>query len=278
MQYSITSTIKMNNGVEIPRFGLGVWRTPPGVETQNSVRWALEAGYRHIDTAKLYGNEEDVGLVIGQSPVKREDVFVTTKVWDTEQGYTPTLRSCEDSLKRLGMDYVDLYLIHWPIPGLRGETWRALIKLYENGKCRSIGVSNYTVRHLKELLADSPIIPAINQIEFNPFLYRKELMDFCCSQGIVVESYAPLSRGRKLDNPVLGKIAARHQKSAAQVMIRWALQHDLVVIPKSAHQERIQENAAVFDFELIPADMNELDGLNEDYYTVPPDRISEKWE
>jgi diketogulonate reductase-like aldo/keto reductase len=278
MQYSITSTIKMNNGVEIPRFGLGVWRTPPGVETQNSVRWALETGYRHIDTAKLYGNEEDVGLVIAQSPVKREDVFVTTKVWDTEQGYIPTLRSCEDSLKRLGMDYVDLYLIHWPIPGLRGETWRAMIKLYESGKCRSIGVSNYTVRHLKELLADSPIVPVINQVEFNPFLYRKELMDFCVSQGIVVESYAPLCRGRKLDNPVLGKIATRHQKSAAQVMIRWALQHDLVVIPKSAHQERIQENAAVFDFELTPADMNELDGLNEDYYTVPPERISEKWE
>jgi methylglyoxal/glyoxal reductase len=278
MQYTITSTIKLNNGVEMPRFGLGVWRTPRGIDTQNSVRWALEAGYRHIDTAKLYDNEEDVGLIVANTPVKREEVFITTKVWDTEQGYESTLRSCEDSLKRLGMDYVDLYLIHWPIPGLRGETWRALVKLYESGKCRAIGVSNYTIRHLKELLADTPIVPAVNQIELNPFLYRKELMEFCQSQGIVVESYAPLSRARKLDNQALAGVAAGVHKTPAQVMIRWALQHELVVIPKSVHQERIQENAAVFDFELSPADMYILDGLNEDYYTVPLDRIAEKWD
>jgi len=278
MQFSITSTIKLNNGVEMPRFGLGVWRTPKGAETQNAVRWALEAGYRHIDTAKLYDNEEDVGLVVANGPVKREEVFITTKVWDTEQGYESTLRSCEDSLKRLRMDYVDLYMIHWPIPGLRGETWRALIKLYERGLCRAIGVSNYTIHHLKELLADTPIVPAVNQVEFNPFLYRKELQMFCRGQGIVVESYAPLSKGRKLDNPALISLAARLHKTPAQVLIRWALQHDLVVIPKSVHQERIQENAAVFDFELTPADMDFLDGLNEDFYTVPPERIAEKWD
>jgi diketogulonate reductase-like aldo/keto reductase len=278
MQLSITSTFKLNNGVEIPRFGLGTWRSPKGAATQNAVRWALEAGYRHIDTAKLYDNEEDVGRIVANGPLKREEVFVTTKVWDTEQGYETTLQACEDSLKRLGMAYIDLYLVHWPIPGLRGETWRALIKLYESGKCRAIGVSNYTIRHLKELLANTPIVPAVNQIEFSPFLYRKELLEFCRSQGIAVEAYSPLSKARKLDNPTLTTVAARHHKTPAQVMIRWALQHDLVVIPKSIHQERILENAAVFSFELTAADMGLLDALNEDYYTVPPERIADQWE
>jgi diketogulonate reductase-like aldo/keto reductase len=271
MNLTISSTVRLNNGVEMPSFGLGTFRSEKGLPTQNAVRWALEAGYRHVDTAAAYGNEEDVGIALRQSGIDRHQVFVVTKVWNDNQGYDSTLRAFDASLERLGLEYVDLYLIHWPVTKLRGQTWKALEKLYEQGKCRAIGVSNYMIRHLKELLAESPIVPAVNQVEFSPFLYRKELLDYCRVKGIQLEAYSPLSRGRKLGDPRLAAIAARYGKTPAQVAIRWALQHELVVIPKSIHRERILENAQVFNFEITAEDMQALDALNENYSVIQPD-------
>ena len=242
---SITSTLRLNNGVEIPRLGLGTFRTESGLTAQNAVRWALETGYRHFDTAAAYGNEQDVGLAVAQSGIPREQVFITTKVANDSHGYQTALDACEASLKRLGMDYIDLYLIHWPVRELRGQTWKALLKLYEQGKCRAIGVSNYTIRHLEELLPTTPLPPATNQVEINPFLYRKELMDYCHSRGIPLTAYCPLARALKLDDPRLVALAARYQKTPAQLAIRWSLQHGMIVIPKSVHRERILENGRI---------------------------------
>jgi methylglyoxal/glyoxal reductase len=232
------------------------------------VKYALKVGYRHIDTASFYGNEEDVGRAIRDSGVPREEVFVTTKLWNTDQGYDFALSACDTSLRKLGLGYIDLYLIHWPVPELRAESWRALVELKRRGSCRAIGVSNYTVKHLKELLDRSDVTPAVNQVEFNPFLYQKELLRFCEGKGIQMEAYSPLTRGHKLDHPVVLDVARRYSKSPAQVMIRWGLQHGLVVIPKSTRPERIKENSEVFDFQLSSADMSKLDSLGEDLHTV----------
>ncbi len=262
---SMSTTIGLTPKVSIPVLGLGVWQIPDGWETEKAVLWALEAGYRHIDTAAIYGNEASVGRAIRKSGLKREEVFVTTKVWNSDQGYSKTLAAWEQSRDRLGVDYIDLYLIHWPVEHLRLETWRALETLYQDGKCRVIGVSNFTTRHLRELLDNSEIKPAINQVEFSPFLYQQELLDFCRQQDIKVEAYSPLTRGRKLHHPVVVEIAHHLQKSPAQIFIRWCLQHGLVVIPKSAQQHHIQENAQVFDFQLSNKDMARLDGLNEQF-------------
>jgi diketogulonate reductase-like aldo/keto reductase len=244
-----------------------VYQTPPGKITQEAVKFALKIGYRHVDTASLYGNEEDVGKGVRDSGVPREQVYVTTKLWNSDHGYDSALRACDRSLKRLGLGYVDLYLIHWPVPELRNETWKALVELQRRGSCRAIGVSNYTVRHLQELVDSSEVIPDVNQVEFNPFLYQKELLRFCNGKGIQLEAYSPLTRGHKLRHPVVLSVAERYSKSAAQVMIRWGLQHGLVVIPKSARPERIKENSEVFDFEISAADMASLDSLGEDLHT-----------
>lgn len=268
MKLTIHSTVKLNNGVEMPWFGLGTYLSPVGEQTRSAVRWALEAGYRHIDTARFYKNEADVGQAVRESGVPREQIFLVTKVWNDDQGYQRTLQSFEESLKLLDTDYLDLYLIHWPLKDLRQETWRALLKLYEEGKCRAIGVSNYTVRHLEELLATSPVVPAVNQVEFHPFLNRKALLDYCQEKGIQLEAYSSLARGRKLADPRLAEIGARYGKSAAQVALRWALQHEIVIIPKSVHRERILENADIFDFELSQEDMHTLDGMNENYWII----------
>lgn len=281
MNLTIQSTLRLNNAVEIPRLGLGTFKAQQGSETCQSVQWALEAGYRHFDTAAFYANEESIGKAVKDSGVPRQELFLVTKVWNSDQGYDSTLRALDTSLQKLASDYVDLYLIHWPLKDLRKDTWKALLRLQEEKRCRAIGVSNYTVRHLNELLADSPISPAANQIEFNPFLYRKELLDFCQSRAIAVEAYCPLARARKLQDPHLVAIAERCAKSPAQVAIRWALQHGLVVIPKSVHRERIFENAAVFDFELSTQDMRDLDGLNENYWVIQPawnPETSPQWE
>jgi diketogulonate reductase-like aldo/keto reductase len=268
MQLNIQSSIKMNNGVEIPRFGLGTWQSASGEEAENAVVWALESGYRHIDTAAVYGNEQDVGAGIAASGVPREDIFLVTKCWNDDQGYDNTLRAFDASAKKLRTDYFDLYLIHWPVKGLRQDTWKAMIRLYEEKRCRAVGVSNYTTNHLQELLSDTPLIPAANQIELSPFLQRRELVDLCSRSGIIVEAYSPLARGRKLEDPRLIAVAQHHGKTAAQVAIRWALQRNFVVIPKSVRKERIQENAQVFDFDLTQADMQVLDGLDEGYWTM----------
>ena len=238
MGLTITSTRKLNSGQEIPVLGLGVYQTPAGRVTQEAVKFALKTGYRHVDTASLYGNEEDVGRGVRDGGVPREQVFVTTKLWNRDHGYDSALSACDKSLRRLGLGYIDLYLIHWPVTELRGETWKALMELQRRGSCRAIGVSNYTVRHLQELLGGSDVTPAVNQVEFNPFLYQKELLRFCDGKGIQLEAYSPLTRGHKLDHPVVLDVARRYSKSPAQVMIRWGLQHGLVVIPKSAHPPR----------------------------------------
>jgi len=261
---NIESTVKLNNNVRIPILGLGVYQTPPGSVTQNAVKFALSVGYRHVDTARIYGNEADVGEAVRKSGVHREQLFVTTKLWNADQGYDSTLRACEASLKRLGLDYLDLYLIHFPVPETRKESWKAMNTLLEKGKCRAVGVSNFTIPHLEDLLEEHELVPAVNQVEFHPFLYQKELLEYCQRKGIQVEAYSPLARGEKLKHPRLTAVAAKYSKSPAQLMIRWSIQHGLVVIPKSTREERIRENSQVFDFEISADDMRSLDSLNED--------------
>ena len=270
MLLTLESRAKLNNEIEIPRLGLGVYQSPPGQITLRAVRYALKIGYRHIDTAELYGNESDVGRAVQESGIPREEIFITTKVWNSHQGYDSTLYACKGSLRRLGLSYVDLYLIHWPVQGLGDETWKAMIKLLHQGKARAIGVSNYSIRELNELIAKSDIIvPTVNQVEFHPFLYQEELLQFCRNNKIQLEAYSPLTRAKRLYHPNIIEMAKKYGKTPSQVLIRWSLQHDLVVIPKSIHEARIKENSQVFDFHLEPAeDMKLLNSLNENLYTV----------
>jgi diketogulonate reductase-like aldo/keto reductase len=249
----------------IPRLGLGVYQSPPGQATQRAVEYALKIGYRHIDTARIYNNESDVGAGLRNSGVKREDVFITTKLWNSDHGYDTALKACDASLKRLGLKYLDLYLIHWPVAEIRNESWTALTKLLKDGKCRSIGVSNYTIQHLTDLLEDTEVVPMVNQVEFSPFLYQKQLLDYCEKNKIQLEAYSPLTQGAKLNHPKIQQIAKKHNKTPAQVMIRWGLQHNLVTIPKSVREERIKENSQVFDYRLATEDMRILDSLDENF-------------
>ena len=262
---TIESSVELANGVRMPRFGLGVWRSQPGAETERAVAAALRHGYRLVDTAALYGNEADVGRAVRASGIPREQIFITTKVWNDDHGYDNTKRAFHASLDRLGMDYVDLYLIHWPVParGLFKETYRAIEDLYEEGLVRAIGVSNFKVRHLEELMTSCRIKPMVNQIELHPLLTQRETVEFCQKEGIQIESWSPIMRG-KLDLPLLHELAAKYGKTPAQIVIRWHLQHGYVVIPKSVREERIAENSRVFDFELSGEDMRRIDGLNED--------------
>jgi diketogulonate reductase-like aldo/keto reductase len=257
----------LNNSVKMPALGLGVYQSEPGDETQNAILWALEAGYRHIDTAKRYDNETDVGQALKRGGVPRQEIFVTTKLWNDDQGYDQTLAAFDASLKRLGLSFVDLYLIHWPVPGKRLDTWKAMTRILKEGRARAIGVSNYLERHLTELFDHSDVVPAVNQVEFSPFLYQKDLLDFCRRHDVQLEAYGPLTQGKRLDHPVVAAVAARQGRTSAQVLIRWALQHNLVVIPKSVRRARIEENAGVFDFALSTQDMAELDSLNENFHT-----------
>ncbi|MFQ6608906.1 MAG: aldo/keto reductase [Fidelibacterota bacterium] len=264
----IDTKISLNNGVEMPLFGLGTFQSPRGKIVQDAVQCALKTGYRLIDTAKIYGNEKDVGISIRNSGIPREEIFVTTKLWNSDHGYDSAIAACRTSLKSLGLDFVDLYLIHWPVEGLRLESWRALETLYDEGKCRSIGVSNYMIGHLEELLEFCHVIPAVNQIEFSPYLYLTELLEFCQDQNIQLEAYSPLTKGRKLEDSQLITIADKYSKSTAQILIRWVLQKGVVVIPKSSHKERIVENSEVFDFSISPGDMLQLDSFNENLRTA----------
>ena len=234
----------------------------------HTVRYALELGYRHIDTAKIYGNEIDVGIAVRESRINREEIFITTKLWNSDQGYDKTLSAFENSLQRLGLSYVDLYLIHWPVQGKILETWKAMIKILKVGKARAIGVSNYSIAELKETIQISDIIPAINQVEFHPFLYQKDLLDFCKNNRIQIESYSPLTRGRKLNHPLVKAISNKYGKTTAQILIKWNLQHGLVVIPKSIHENRILENSQVFDFRIEEKDMEALNSLNVNLQTI----------
>lgn len=260
---NLESTVELNNGVKMPWVGFGVFLTNPGTEVEESVSAALELGYRHIDTAAYYENEAGVGKSLRASGIPREHVFVTTKVWNTDQGYDKTLKAFDASKKALGLDYVDLYLVHWPVRGLFLDTYRALEKLYKNGEVRAIGVSNFLTHHIEELTRSTEIVPAVNQVEFHPFLLQPDLLEYCKSRGIQLEAWSPLTRGRRLDDPEIRRIAEKHSRTPAQVLIRWDLQHQVVTIPKSVHRERIHENSLVFDFELDDHDMRALDSLDE---------------
>lgn len=261
------TTVGLNSGARIPQVGLGVWQTPSGATTRQAVAAALKGGYRHVDTARIYGNEADVGAGVRESGVAREDVFVTTKLWNADQGYDLALRAFDASLKRLDLDYVDLYLLHWPVAGKRLDSWRALERIHEDGRARSIGVSNFLVPHLEELLGKAKQIPAVNQIELTPFLQRRETRALCARHGIVVEAYSPLTHGLRLDHPVVKDVARRVGRSVAQVLLRWGLQQGLVVLPKSTKPARIAENGALFDFTLEERAMSELDALEEGLVT-----------
>jgi len=249
----------------MPYLGLGVYLADIGNEVQNAMRYALKVGYRLFDTASFYGNEADVGKVVKENIVPREEIFVTTKLWNSDHGYDRTIKAYQKSIDRMGLETIDLYLIHWPVEGLRKDSWRALETLYEEGRCRAIGVSNYMIWHLEELLSYAKVVPAVNQVEFSPFLFQQELLEFCLNHGIQLEAYSPLTRGKKFNHPILNEIAAKYRKSTAQILIRWVLEHDVVAIPKSSNPDRIRENAEIFDFYIDMEDMQKLDSLDEDY-------------
>jgi diketogulonate reductase-like aldo/keto reductase len=258
-----TTTLPLRSGGAIPQVGLGVWQAARGDVTRSAVLTALRLGYRHVDTARIYGNEADVGAAVRESGVPREEVFVTTKLWNDDQGYDSALAAFDRSLAKLGLDYVDLYLIHWPVAGKRRESWRALERLKADGRARHIGVSNFLVPHLEELALEAKELPEVNQIEIHPFLQHRETRARCKELGIVVEAYSPLTSGRRIDHPVVKAVAERTSRTNAQVLLRWGVQHGLVVLPKSTREPRIEENAAIFDFSLDAGAMADLDALDE---------------
>jgi diketogulonate reductase-like aldo/keto reductase len=274
MSKQSTESIELHNGVKMPQLGLGVWQTKDGDEVIHAVKSSIEAGYRSIDTAAVYGNEEGVGVAIKESGIAREELFITTKVWNSSQGYDSTLKAFEESRKKLDLDIIDLYLVHWPVKGKYKETWRALEQLYKDGAVRAIGVSNFQVHHLEDVIAGSEIVPMVNQIELHPRLSQVELRNFCQANRIQVEAWSPLMQGN-LDIPVLSKLAAKHSKTPAQIILRWDLQKGIIVIPKSVNAKRIQENAAIFDFTLSVEDIAELDALNENHrFGADPDNFN----
>lgn len=267
MALSQSSTRRLNNGVEIPLLGLGVYLAESGGETKRAVLEAFKAGYRHVDTARAYENEADVGEAVRDSGLRREELFVTTKLWNSDHGHAEAKRALEKSLKRMKLEYVDLFLIHWPVQGKRDDSWRALVELQKEGKARAIGVSNYLPRHLEELARASDVVPQVNQIELHPFLTQRETVEYCAARDIAIEAYSPLVKARRMKHPELGEIARQVGRSPAQVLLRWGLQHGYIVLPKSVTPERIRENAALYDFALDEAQMKRLDGLNEDLFT-----------
>tara|TARA_B100000579_G_scaffold415459_1_gene410111 strand:+ start:80 stop:898 length:819 start_codon:yes stop_codon:yes gene_type:complete len=259
--------MEMNDGYKIPVVGLGTWKSEPGDATYNAVLSSINAGYRHIDTARAYDNESDVGRAIKDAGIDRKELFITTKLWNKDQGYETALEACEKSLARLGCDYIDLYLIHWPLKDKRNESWRAFIELQEKGLCKSIGVSNFTIDNLKEIEDRFDILPAANQVEFHPYHYQRELLDYCNSKNILIEAYSPLVHAKRMDEPRLVSISQELGKTPAQILIRWAMQRGMIVLPKSVNNDRIIENFAVFDFEISDSVMKRLDALDERYVT-----------
>jgi diketogulonate reductase-like aldo/keto reductase len=255
--------VALRTGAELPQVGLGVWQAPRGAATRDAVGAALKLGYRHIDTARIYGNEREVGEAVRASGVPRGEVFVTTKLWNDDQGYDAALRAFDASQERLGLGHVDLYLLHWPVAGKRLDSWRALERLFEEKRARAIGVSNFMASHLEELLAHAKVPPAVNQIEVHPFLQYREARALCAAKGIVVEAYSPLTSGQRLGDPRIGAVARRVGRTNAQVLLRWGVQHGMVVLPKSVRAERIEENARIFDFQLDAEAMRALDALEE---------------
>jgi len=275
---NLQSKAVLNNGVEMPWFGLGVFKVEEGPELVEAVKSAIKAGYRSIDTAAIYGNEKAVGegirAGIKEAGISREDLFITSKVWNSDQGYETTLAAYEESLKKLELDYLDLYLVHWPVEGKYKDTWRALETLYKEERVRAIGVSNFQIHHLQDVMKDAEIKPMINQVEYHPRLTQKELQAFCKEQGIQMEAWSPLMQGQLLDNETLQAIAEKHGKTTAQVILRWDLQNGVITIPKSTKEYRIIANADVFNFELTKEDMEKIDALNQNHRVGPdPDNF-----
>ncbi len=274
----LQNTTTLHNGVKMPWLGLGVFQVEEGPELVNAVKSAIAYGYRSIDTAAIYGNESGVGQGIReglrQADIPREALFVTSKVWNDDLGYEETLAAYETSLRKLGLDYLDLYLIHWPVAGKYKEAWRALETLYKAGKVKAIGVSNFQVHHLKDLMADAEIVPMVNQVEYHPRLTQQEVQTFCREHGIQMEAWSPLMQGQLLDHPLLVELARHYGKSVAQILLRWDLQNGVITIPKSTKPHRIAENASVFDFELTAEDMARIGALNENLRIGPdPDHF-----
>lgn len=267
-------SLSLHNGLKIPQLGLGTWQSKNGDEVISAVRQALRIGYRHIDTAAIYGNEAGIGKAIQQVEVPREQLFITTKVWNSRQGYDSTLKAFEQSKRDLGLGYVDLYLIHWPVKGRFTHTWRALEELYEEGQVKAIGVSNFQIHHLEELMFTAHVLPMVNQVELHPLLTQKDLLQFCRQHHIQVEAWSPLMQGH-LDHPLLKVLSTKYERTPAQIVLRWNLQIGIITIPKSVTQHRIEENAKIFDFELEEADIMALDGLNTNHRFGPdPDNFN----
>src|SRR3972149_798242 len=269
MQVDINSKLKLNNGIEIPRLGLGTYNITRKKDVDRAIHSALEAGYRLIDTAAAYYNEREIGEAIKSSTVTREEIFITTKLDNSDHGYKSTFRAFEQSLSRLDTDYVDLYLIHWPISRRRNESWKAMEELLEKGKCKAIGVSNYMINHLEDLKKNSSVLPAVNQIEFNPFVFEREVKEYCQNLGVAVEAYTPIARGRKFKHQDIKRLSDKYGKTEAQVMLRWCIQHNVIVIPKSSSPERIKENADIFNFNISDEDMGVMNSLDEDLRYSP---------
>ncbi len=273
----LKSATTLHNGVKMPWFGLGVYKMREENETVEAIKVAIEHGYRSIDTAAIYQNEALVGKAIKECGVPREELFITSKVWNSEQGYETTLAAFEETMTKLDLEYLDLYLIHWPVPAQAKykETWKALEKLYKDGRIRAIGVSNFQVHHLKDLIAECEVVPMVNQVEYHPKLTQLELHDFCKENKIQLEAWSPLMQGKLLDDPTLVEIAKKYHKSVAQIVLRWDIQNEVVTIPKSVTPHRIKENASIFDFELSQDDMEQINRLNEDARVGPnPDEFN----
>ena len=254
----------LSNGQKIPALGFGTWEIPSH-DAQAIVSQALDSGYRLIDTAKIYDNEAEVGAAIAASGLPREDIFLTTKLWNDDQGYDSTRKAFDESIKKLSVDYLDLYLIHWPATSRRKESWRAMNDMYKEGLIKAIGVSNFSVRHLEELIASNIAVPMVNQVEFHPFIYeqQRELLNYCYDQNILVEAYSPLSRAAKQSHPVVQDIASHASRTPAQILLRWCIQHGTLPLPRSSNAAHIRENFNIFDFELSPDDMHKLNGLSD---------------
>jgi methylglyoxal/glyoxal reductase len=272
---NIQSTVTLKNGVKMPLFGLGVFLSKEGLEVENAVLISLEAGYRHIDTAAVYGNERGVGKAVKKSGIPRNEIFITSKVWNSDQGYQTTFDAFEESIERLGTDYIDLYLIHWPKGEISLETWKALEEIYAQGRVKAIGVSNFLVHHLEMLLRHSKIIPMVNQVEFHPYLQQPSLQQFCTDHQIRLEAWSPIMKGKVNEIPMLQILGLKYGKTPVQITLRWELQKQIVTIPKSVHHDRILSNANVFDFEISPEDMAKIDNLNREQRVGPhPDKIT----
>jgi diketogulonate reductase-like aldo/keto reductase len=265
--------ITLNNGIEIPKLGFGVWKVPDE-EAESAVGQAINVGYRLIDTAKIYRNEVGVGKALATTNIPRKDLFITTKLWNADQGYESTLKAFDESLEKLGLDYVDRYLIHWPTPEYDQyvETYKALETIYKEGRAKAIGVCNFDIEHLQRILDECEVVPSVNQVECHPYLQQQELKEFCKEHGIVLEAYSPLMNGTKvLHDPVIREIASEHDKTPAQVILRWHLQSDVIAIPKTVTPSRMDENIDVFDFELSTADLDKIAALdrNERHNAIP---------